>query len=73
MAHTLTNREIYDAVQTLNWNYGRGELRGNAAIQEAANGTMVCVSSLQYGFSKFTVKVVGRTVYARGHQITVKE
>lgn len=71
MAHTLTNRELYDAVQTLNWCYGRGDLRGDSAIQQAANGDYVCVASLQYGFSKFTVRVVGRTVYARGHQLTV--
>ena len=72
-SHTLTNRELYDAVQTLNWCYGRGELRGNSAIQQAANGDYVCVASLQYGFSKFTVRVGGRgrTVYARGHQLTV--
>jgi hypothetical protein len=70
-SHTLTDRELYDAVQTLNWCYGRGELRGNSAIQQAANGDYVCVASLLYGFSKFTVRVAGRTVYARGHQLTV--
>lgn len=68
----LTNVELRDAVQRLNWKHGRGDLRGENAIQIASNGDIIAIATLQYGYSKFRVRVIGRTVHARGHQTTVK-
>jgi hypothetical protein len=69
----LTDAEIREAVQRLNRVYGRGELRGHSCIQKAENGHIVAIADCQYGYSTFGVKVINRTVYTRGHQLTVKK
>ena len=67
----LTRTELFAAIQSLNWLYGRGELI-EREMRVFADGRTECTSRLQYGTSKFTARFNGRTVYARGHQTTVK-
>lgn len=64
----LTMKDIFDAVQRLNWSYGRGDL---VSVKYAGRDLWLCESKLQYGISKFTARVRFRTVRARNHQTTV--
>lgn len=67
----LTRMELVAAINKLNWNYGRGDLI-ERDMRFFADGRVECTAKLQYGMSKFTARFNGRTVYARGHQTTVK-
>ena len=67
----LTRAELFTAIRRLNWSYGRGELI-EREMRFFADGRIECTSRLQYGESKFTARFNGRTVYARGHQTTIK-
>ena len=67
----LTRADLFAAIQRLNWMYGRGEI-SDRTIRCFADGRVECTARLQYGESKFTARFNGRTVYARGHQTTVK-
>lgn len=66
----LSTKEITEAITRLNNNYGRGDVR---QVRRYLDGRIEVIARLQYGESKFTARVDGRTVYARGHQLTVKE
>jgi len=67
----LTRQELVAAITRLNNLYGRGDLI-EREMKVFADGRVECTSRLQYGVSKFRVRFNGRTVYARGHQMTVK-
>ena len=67
----LTRAELFAAIQRLNWMYGRGEISDRTMLC-FADGRVELTARLQYGESKFTARFNGRTVYARGHQVTVK-
>ena len=67
----LTRIELFHAIQNLNWQYGRGEIT-DYDMKVFMDGRVELVAKLQYGVSKFTARFNGRTVYARGHQTTVK-
>ncbi len=67
----LTRAELIEAIQILNGIYGRGHLI-ERDIRFGMDGVVQCASKLQYGTSKFIARFNGRTVFARGHQLTVK-
>ena len=67
----LTREELFAAIQSLNWQYGRGEI-SDLTMHCFADGRVELTARLQYGESKFTARFNGRTVYARGHQTTIK-
>ena len=66
--------EFVDALNTLNWRHGRGEvigfadfaMSGPAGFIQNAYGTVVC--QLQYGTCKAKFRVVNGILYFRGHQ-----
>lgn len=64
-----TRSQITAAIKRLNNVYGRGDVR---QVRYFADGRIEVTASLQYGHSKFTARVRNSTVYARGHQITIK-
>ena len=65
---------INQAIIRLNNLYGRGDIR---QIRHFADGTIVCIASLQYGQCTFRARVTpatnGFTVRARNHQMTIRE
>ena len=67
----LTRAELVEAIRHLNGVYGRGDLV-ERTIRVGMDGLVQCESKLQYGMSKFTARFNGRTVYARGHQTTIR-
>ena len=67
---SLSRQQIIATIKTLNSVYGKGDLRETRFFLD---GRIECRSSLQYGQSHFTARVVGNTVYARGHQRTIKK
>ncbi len=66
----MTLEQFYSLVQKLNWNYGKGEL---VSLEAATTpNTWIAVSQLQNGTSTFTVRCDGKTVFARGHQKSIR-
>lgn len=57
--------EVMDALRSLNWNHGRGEVQ-EVDSPSGLDGTVTC--KLQYGTCKARFTVKGNTVYFRGHQ-----
>lgn len=60
-----THEEIRSALNRLNWNYGRGDV---VSFFPKTGGVFI---KKQYGFETAHYRIVNRTVYFRGHQMTV--
>ena len=68
--------ELTIALNTINWNYGRGEIIGFSEVTIActklmnSHGTAVC--KLQNGTCTAKFRVVNGTLFFRGHQKKIK-
>ena len=57
--------EVLDALRSLNWSYGRGEIV-SVKSTNGLDGIVTC--KLQYGTCRAEFTVKNDTVYFRGHQ-----
>ena len=64
--HQISQR-LLDALNALNWSYGKGDIIGFEKVNESGHdGTVVC--KLQFGQQRARFTVKNGTVYFRGHQ-----
>ena len=71
-------RPLTEALQALNWAYGRGEIvglddyhfQGPAGLVRNGHGTVVC--QLQYGTARAKFQVTDGNLFFRGHQRKIK-
>lgn len=61
--------QFFNAVQVLNWNYGKGDLKDIQFVRNE-NGSSIyrAIAMKQYGQFTFKVRLTGNTVFALGHQ-----
>lgn len=62
----MTN-ELLTILSSINWNYGRGEITSitfNAGTMRSGHFHV----KMQFGTAKYSWRIVGKSVYAHGHQ-----
>lgn len=67
----LTDEEVRDALEVLTWRWGRGSVVETVWWSKDFSGYFRVQK--QYGQEEHRWRAKGRTVFAWGHQVTLKE